>query len=189
MQTPTHMLVAAAVLARPGDRARNIALAMGALLPDLSIYILFAWSKFTGVPELEVWKKIYWQEPWQTWSAISNSFPLWGAVLVIGIATRRTWIWALAAAATIHLCLDFPVHHDDAHKHFWPLTDWRFYSPFSYWDPAHHSGLVSALEIALGTLCIVALWRRFTTTWVRVALVMALIAYAAVPLYFRIALG
>ncbi|MEL7543966.1 MAG: cobalamin biosynthesis protein CobQ [Pseudomonadota bacterium] len=195
MQTPTHLLVAAAVLAAPQAPRRNTALIAGALLPDLSIYVLFAWSKIARIPERQVWDVIYWQEPWQTLSALSNSVPLWGLVLAMGMLVARSWrtagilIVVTAVAALLHLALDFPFHHDDAHKHFWPLTDWRFASPLSYWDPAHHGRSVAIAEVALAVGCVVVLWLRFASWRVRGILVGALTAYVAVPLYFRLALG
>ncbi|MEO0617813.1 MAG: cobalamin biosynthesis protein CobQ [Pseudomonadota bacterium] len=195
MQTPTHLLVAATVLAQPDATRRNGALIAGALLPDLSIYVLFAWSKYAGIAERQVWDVIYWQEPWQTLSAISNSVPLWGLILAIGMLVARsrravgTVIVVMAIAALLHLALDFPFHHDDAHKHFWPLTDWRFASPLSYWDPAHHGRSVALAEVALAVGCVVVLWRRIVSWPVRAILVGALMAYVAVPLYFRLALA
>ncbi len=123
------------------------------------------------------------------WSAISNAVPLWAALLVVGLVLRKPWVWAFAGAGLLHLALDFPVHHDDAHKHLWPLTNWRFHSPLSYWDPAHYGHIVSLVEIALGATCIVILWRRFLSIPIRTLLATALLAYAAVPVYFRLALG
>ncbi|MGI9385988.1 MAG: hypothetical protein ACR2OX_01025, partial [Methyloligellaceae bacterium] len=117
MQTPTHLLVAAAALTSKGEPRRNLAVLTGALLPDLSIYVLFVWSKFMAIPERQVWHQIYWQDPWQTLSAISNSFLIWGVLLVVGLASRIKLLWILAAAALLHLSLDFPVHNSDAHKH------------------------------------------------------------------------
>lgn len=61
----------------------------------------------------------------------------------------------------LHATLDFLLHHDDAHRHFMPLSDWRFESPVSYWDPDHFGQVMSFVEIAavIGTCMI--LWRRF----------------------------
>jgi len=48
-----------------------------------------------------------------------------------------------------------PVHHDDGHRHFFPLSDWRFESPVSYWDPAHYGHIflwIELLLVAAGTV-------------------------------------
>ncbi len=42
--------------------------------------------------------------------------------------------------------MDLPVHHDDGHRHFFPLSDWRFASPVSYWDPEHYGRIVGTAE-------------------------------------------
>lgn len=45
---------------------------------------------------------------------------------------------------------DLPLHHDDAHRHFFPFLEWRFVSPVSYWDPNYYGkwiGLVEAVSV------------------------------------------
>lgn len=189
MNTATHILTAAAVLTRSNQPYRNAAVLFGAFLPDLSIFALFAWAKFNGFSQAEIWRELYWQEPWQTFGAISNSFPIWAVVLGIGLVVRSKIVIALAGAAFIHLALDFPVHADDAHKHFWPLTDWRYYSPLSYWDTNHHSGYVMAAEFALCLVGMIALWLRFSGWVVRTALVAGMVSLVAVPVFFWATLG
>ena len=65
------------------------------------------------------------------------------------------------ASALLHLAFDFPFHNDDARPHFWPLSDWVFESPLSYWDRAHHGTLVGAAEWIACAVCLVVLWIRF----------------------------
>lgn len=186
----------------------------GAFVPDLGVYGLFAWSKLAGVPESEVWRTIYFAEPMQTVQAVCNSVPLYAALLLIALAwgqrapaapfagdgTLMAGGWwnavgplhplaLFALAALVHLTGDLPLHADDAHRHFWPLTDWRFHSPVSYWDRDHHGGVASLLEAALGVFVSVVLWRRFRTGWVRGVLALAVASYVAVPLYFTLVLG
>ena len=189
MNTPTHMLAAAAVLTEPDNRLRNAAVLFGGLLPDVSIFVLFGWARLQGIPQWEIWRELYWQEPWQTLSAISNSFPLWLAILAIAVALRSRLAMVLAGAVLIHLALDFPVHANDAHKHFWPLTDWRFHSPLSYWDTDHHSRYVMLAELGLCLAAITVLWRRFSSLLVRGALFAAVVSLALVPLFFWLTLG
>jgi len=40
----------------------------------------------------------------------------------------------------LHALFDFPLHHDDGHRHFWPFSEFRFDSPVSYWDPGPTTG-------------------------------------------------
>lgn len=93
-----------------------------------------------------------------------------------------------ALAAITHLIGDFPVHANDAHPHFWPISDWRFASPISYWDRNHHGAVFCVFETILGILLSIIIFRRFTLLAVRVLTGLAVISYLAVPIYFSLAL-
>ncbi|MDD9910233.1 MAG: hypothetical protein OXR62_11125 [Ahrensia sp.] len=198
MMTQTHLLVAAALLAKPGEKLRNTAVIIGSFVPDAAIYTLFVWSKIASIPESKVWDEIYWQEPWQSWTAAGNSIPLYCLLLLLGLIALRAHRGAfriglvltfLSLAALTHIAADLPVHVDDAHRHLWPLSDWKFISPVSYWDPDHHGGIFSILESAFGVALTVVLFRRFNSLWVRFLLVNVCLAYVGVPLYFIFVLG
>ncbi|MEO0792157.1 MAG: hypothetical protein AAFY27_06385 [Pseudomonadota bacterium] len=190
MNTITHALAAAVALNTTGAPVRNAAVFLGALVPDLWIFGFYGWSKFVdGETSNRIWSVLYWQEPWQTIGAVFNSAPLFAGLLALGVVLRSTLLVVVSAAALIHIGLDFPVHADDAHRHLWPLTDWRFHSPISYWDPQHHGRIVSLLEIAGAMALIVVLWRRVNALWVKAILTLAAFGYAAVPAYFILSLG
>lgn len=200
MMTQTHTLVSVAALSRRSMRPGQYwAIAIGSFVPDAVIYGLFVWSKFAGIPEHTLWRETYFAEPMPTLTAIGNSVPLYASILLISLAlfrseaaetksrTALTSIGALfSLAAILHLAGDFPVHVDDAHPHFWPLTGWRFHSPVSYWDPKHYGNLFRWFEVALATSCALIIFRRFKARWVRALCVFAMIAYVAVPIYFSI---
>jgi hypothetical protein len=198
MMSQTHLLVAAALFARPGKRLRNTAVIAGAILPDAAIYVLFIWSKVVGIPEQHVWNVLYWQPPWSEWVAAGNSIFIWLTALLIGLIALRAAPVAhrigivltfAALAALVHLALDFPVHHDDAHRHLWPLSDWIFRSPVSYWNPDRNGHIFTALETTLGVALCVVIFRRFQSLWVRAVTALLALAYIAVPVYFTIVLG
>ena len=86
---------------------------------------------------------------------------MWGVVLALGLALRRTWVIALAGAALLHIGLDFPLHHDDGRAHFWPISNWIFESPVSYWDPAHYGSILTPIELLVSWGVCVWLWLRF----------------------------
>jgi len=161
MNTIAHIVIASAALTRSHAPRRNWAVLLGALIPDASMFVFFAWSRLQGWSGDETWNVQYWNEPWQMLGAGSNSFILFGLVLAIAYWRRWSLLMPLAAAALIHIALDFPLHADDAHRHFWPLTDWRFASPISYWDPDANGLIGSIIETlcALGALAL--LWGRF----------------------------
>jgi len=45
--------------------------------------------------------------------------------------------------------------------HFWPLSDWVFRSPFSYWNSQYHGDIIAILERLMVAGVMVLLWRRF----------------------------
>lgn len=161
MNTIAHMVVASAALARPERPKRNWAVLLGAFLPDASMFVFFAWSRIQGWSGNETWNVQYWNEPWQMLGGISNSFVFCGLLFAIAVWRKWSILTVIAAAALLHVALDFPLHANDAHRHFWPLTDWRYFSPVSYWDPEANGLIGGAIETlaALGTTVI--LWRRF----------------------------
>jgi len=189
MNTIAHTVIACAALSRPQDSQRNLAVVAGALVPDVSMFMFFAWSRIQGWGGDETWNVRYWMEPWQTLGAISNSLVLSGGLLAV--ALWRKWrLFAMAsAAALIHIALDFPLHADDAHRHFWPLSDWRFNSPISYWDPSQNGRMGGAIETITVLVASVMLWRRFSSFKPRLvlALLMALqlAAFAALLSWAR----
>lgn len=198
MNTPTHLLIGAAALARLGrdgsDRWRNPVILGFSLLPDLGLYVLFGWARFVpDVSEQQLWDDVYWRDHWQTVFAIGNSVPLYICLLIAGALWRGSqWgvLMVLAGtAALLHIAFDLPFHADDAHRHFWPITDWKFHSPLSYWDDRHHGDIVANVAIALGLLLSLILWRRFPSRVVRGFLIAGMGLYIAVPIYFTVMLG
>lgn len=150
MNTQTHILLAAALLAKPGQPARNSAVIAGALAPDIAIYTLVVWSKFAGIPKHTVWSQLYYSPPWSDAVTIDNSAPLYLLLLLLGLVisnwrANANFLTLFALAALIHLATDFPVHVGDAHAHFWPISDWRFRSPVSYWNPDHYGQLFALI--------------------------------------------
>jgi hypothetical protein len=55
----------------------------------------------------------------------------------------------LFASMVLHSLGDLPIHHDDAHRHFFPFSEYCFISPISYWDPRYHGTIVSLVEILM----------------------------------------
>ena len=92
------------------------------------------------------------------------------------IYAQRQGIALLFASIILHALEDLPVHHDDAHRHFLPLSDFRFESPVSYWDPNHYEGIVGALEIGLVLIASIYVLRRARSRWTKGLLVLADVA-------------
>jgi len=170
VNTPTHTLLALAALSKPGERKRNLAVILGSLIPDIAIYLWAPYQSIVkGASSREMWDTLYFEPPMQNLIAWFNSIPIYAALAMIGF-TARGKIWGklmlfFALAALIHMATDLPVHAEDAYRHFWPISDWRYYSKFSYWDGNHHARWVSLFEVGLAFGCIVLLWRRFDLRW------------------------
>jgi membrane-bound metal-dependent hydrolase YbcI (DUF457 family) len=65
----------------------------------------------------------------------------------------------LCASVLLHALGDAFLHREDGHRHLWPISTWRFESPVSYWDPAHHGSLGAGFEVGVVLASTVALWR------------------------------
>lgn len=162
MNTPAHLIFGMAAFAKPTQRGTIAASLAGAMIPDLSLYLLAGIHLFVlGTPEQVVFGELYFSETWQGIFRIDNSILLWGMGLVFALAFKSAWAIALCGAALLHLGFDLMLHHDDGRAHFWPLSDWIFQSPVSYWDTRHYAGIIAPLEIGASLVCCVILWRRF----------------------------
>jgi len=159
MNTPAHLLLGAAVFGRGPSKPVLWAALLGCALPDMSLYALAGVSLFVlNIPAERVFNDLYFSEAWQTVFAIDNSFVVWGGVLGLALWSRRAWAIALCGAALLHIALDFPLHHDDGRPHFWPVSDWVFESPVSYWDRDHGAMWVGPLEAGLAMAAALSIW-------------------------------
>ncbi|MEO0497657.1 MAG: hypothetical protein AAF141_09845, partial [Pseudomonadota bacterium] len=69
------------------------------------------------------------------------------------------------------------------------LSDWRFRSPVSYWDPAHYGNIWAPIEGALGLVLAIILFRRFKSVVARAMIGAVIAAYVLVPVYFTLTLN
>ncbi|MAS41985.1 MAG: cobalamin biosynthesis protein CobQ [Rhodobacteraceae bacterium] len=190
MNTPAHLIFAAAAFARPGQRKRNLAALAGGLAPDFALFLLIGWASFVeGRSPPQIFREDYVSALWQGIFRVDNSIPLWGALLAGALVARRPLLAVFAGAALLHLAFDLPLHNSDARPHFWPLSDWVFRSPLSYWNPARHGGLVGAVEIAACVALCALLWRRFETWPARALIGAGLLAELAPGLIWPLILG
>lgn len=164
MNTPAHLIFAAAAFARPHERKRTIAALAGALAPDLSLYLMAGVSLFIlGYSPGYVFDTLYFSDAWQAVFKIDNSFILWGLGLALAWWFRSSTAMVFAAAGLLHLAFDFPLHHDDGRAHFWPLSDWVFHSPISYWDNSHYGNIVGPIEMLISLVFCAMLFLRFSS--------------------------
>ncbi len=197
MNTPTHAVLSVALLARGARRPVLAPAVVGAVLPDVPMYVLFAVATFVWrQPQAVTWGRTYFEPGWQHAVDALHSFPLLGAALAAtfvprlvhgaggagGTGRARAWCaWAriALASALLHAGTDFLVHAEDAHHHLWPLSDWRFVSPVSYWDPRHHGLVFAPLECLSALALLPAVWQASSRRAARGTVLLLAAAYVA----------
>lgn len=162
MNTPAHLIFGLAAFAKPNAGKVTAAALAGALIPDLSLYLLAGVHLLIiGTDPQVVFGRLYFSDGWQAVFRVDNSIVLWGIGVAIAVALRSAWAVALCGAALLHLGLDFLLHHDDGRAHFWPVSSWIFESPVSYWDRNHYGNIIAPIETAMSLIFCVILWFRF----------------------------
>lgn len=182
METYAHSFFTWA-LAKHGvrsGRSAGIAGAVGAALPDVpsvagtayyvgAAYLSEGWGSMSSEGVLSA---IYFTGPFgATGSALHSIVPV--AALLGIYAALRAWrfdlpkvaLWLLVGWAG-HAVADFLTHAGDgARPLFWPISDWEWRSPVSYYDPDHYGVLFMFAEHGL-ILLVVALL-LFRRLWLR----------------------
>jgi hypothetical protein len=148
MNTPAHIAASLLVWRNASGWAAASAVTVGAILPDAPMFGFYAYQKLVaGAAESQIWSSEYFRDDWQLFFDLLNSIPLAMLGIVISRLIGFRWGALMFSSALLHLFCDVPVHHDDAHRHFLPLSLWRFESPVSYWDPDHFGQYFIAIEL------------------------------------------
>ncbi|MEM9715064.1 MAG: cobalamin biosynthesis protein CobQ [Pseudomonadota bacterium] len=180
MNTPAHLVIAAAAFGAPNKPKQTWAAILGGFAPDFSLYFLTIWARFVqGHSFNHIFDNLYFSDAWQRIFSVDNSFFVWGALLGLGLWLKRAWLWAFAAGGLLHVALDFPLHHDDGRAHFWPLSDWVFESPVSYWDPSAYGNIVGPIEAALIVGLCIWMWTQYQSAVARALLGLAVFTQLA----------
>ena len=174
MNTPAHLLLGVALCARRDVPRSGRMAAFGSLLPDASLYVLAGTSLFLlQIPTERVFGELYFSAAWQSVFSVDNSFVVWGTVLLLALAVRSLPLLAFSSAGLLHIASDFSLHNDDARQHFWPISDWVFESPLSYWDSQHNAALVAPFTLLAVLLSALVIWQRWPSALIRLAVVAA----------------
>lgn len=187
MNTPSHAILNLLLLGQGQSMASALPITLGAILPDVPIFVFYAWAK--GVrrqPERQIWRTTYYHPFWQDMVAGFHSIPL----ALLGGLFAITMGWSAGAIAcgsmVLHSLLDLPVHNHDAHRHFFPFSNYRFISPISYWDPRYRGRLVSIIERALVLVAVVTLFPTVQSWLGKGLLLLTSVFYLAEIIYFRL---
>jgi hypothetical protein len=181
MFTPGHAVLNLTVLGRRRRPDLVAPVLIGAVLPDLPMFLFYFWDRAVlRVPEVVIWSERYFESGWwQTLIDLCHSLPLGLALLTVASFGHAPRVAAGAASMLLHSLVDLAVHHEDAHRHLFPLSNWRFASPVSYWDPHHYGAVAAGGEWFVVVVGSAVLWRRYPHRAGRVALVLVNALYAA----------
>ncbi|MEE8126305.1 MAG: hypothetical protein V3T42_10860 [Nitrospirales bacterium] len=163
MNTPAHLMLNLGLLGRGKSPSHQLWVLAGAMMPDVPLLFFYVWEKvLKGVPESRIWEH-YFDERWQGVFDVFHSFPvaILGGVLSMWVKWKGLALFWTSMA--LHSLGDLPFHHDDAHRHFFPFSDWQYASPVSYWDPRFHGEIFTIVEILM--VIGVGLWMWHGATW------------------------
>ncbi len=173
MNTQGHGVVNVAALGAIAGPDLWLPILGGALLPDIPIFIFYAWVKgVEKLPDRTIWQEAYYRPVWQLMVSIGHSMPLAIAVALLGYFTNQPVLTWIGISALLHSLEDLPVHNHDAHRHFFPLSNYRFISPLSYWDPRHYGRWVSLAEWGLVLIASAFLWGGISSWAGRLVLIL-----------------
>jgi len=168
MNTGAHLLINWALIRSGQTKRVTLAILLGALLPDLLMFVFYFVQRFVvGLPEQQIWEQAYFLPFWQNIFDVFNSIPLIALLLLVAYFKRAVFVQVLAISMLLHCCFDFFLHNDDAHRHFYPLSDWRFISPVSYWDPDHFGRIATAIEALAVFVALAWIWKGAKQAWER----------------------
>jgi hypothetical protein len=180
MNTPAHAVVNLVLLGRR-DRPELVPpILLGSVLPDLPMFVFYLVERVgMGRPEQVIWSQSYFAPHWQDLFDVFNSFPLIGLMMAMAYLAGNRWMLLLGVSMALHGLFDLPLHYDDGHRHFFPFSEWRFASPVSYWDPAHHGRITGPIEALFVLTGSVILWIRYESRRLRAGLLAVGVLYVA----------
>ena len=150
MKTPSHAIINLAILGKPQLPQANLIIAIGGILPDIPIFLFYFWAKYVAcMLEATIWSQAYYEPFVQNIVALFHSIPLAAIGWIVAYYFGWQSVQILFLSMILHFLGDLPVHNDDAHRHFFPFSNYRFISPFSYWDRNHYGSIVSLVEMLL----------------------------------------
>lgn len=125
-------------------------LLLGGLLPDIPIMVLYLYHRLVKqTPDDIIWQVHYQSPVWLGLVHGAHSIPLSALGLALASMFGSSAGVAVFAGILLHAVCDLPVHAQDAHRHFLPFSQYRFISPFSYWDFRYHAPWVALFEVLL----------------------------------------
>ena len=150
MKTPSHAIINLAILGKSQLPQANLLIVIGGILPDIPIFLFYFWARFVmRLPDSKIWSEVYYEPVIQNVVALFHSIPLAAIGWLIAYYFGWQQMQIICLSTILHCLGDLPVHNDDAHRHFFPFSNYRFISPISYWDRRHYGAIVAFVEMLL----------------------------------------
>lgn len=118
---------------------------VGGILPDLIYLIGFLPHIFSYHSFREWMMDPLWDVLWSSPLARSaHSAVIWGAIFLPFVILRKKYrfcgqIMPFIIGWGLHVVTDALTHVNDGYPLFFPLSEWRFPTPISYWEQAYHA--------------------------------------------------
>jgi hypothetical protein len=178
MQTIGHVIINMTILGEA--TAQPEAVFWGAVLPDIPIITLYLYQRIAHkTPEETIWS-VHYQKPF--WLGLihgAHSIALTAIGAVVAYFAGFQMVQAFFLSGLLHAICDFPAHNRDAHRHFFPFSDYRFLSPFSYWDSYCYAKYVAAFEAVCVLCCSLVLYSGNLSQRGALAVLLVNVAYVA----------
>lgn len=184
MNTPSHVLLNLFLLRRrfekrPGQvenlqvEKLNEAIVLGSILPDLPMFFFFVWYVWIfPTSQLKIWGSLYFREDWQMLFNFFNSIPIFLVLAGLAYYFSKPRFFVFCVANLLHFAEDFFVHQEDGHAHFFPLSDYKFMSPISYWDSRSFGHYFSIFEAFLILVLSFYVFKYLKTWWGKTLLIL-----------------
>lgn len=184
MNTPAHVVLNLLFLGKQAQASILTPVVVGAILPDAPMFVFYFVEKVLyKTPESVIWREAYYQQHWQNFIDLFNSLPFMVLGLILALWMGSQFATLLFGSMLLHIAGDLPLHHDDAHRHFFPFSDWRFHSPISYWDPRYFGHIVSTLEILMVIISCIILLNLYDSFAGKMAIALIGVCYLAYFIY------
>lgn len=136
---------------------------IGSITPDVPFTIMTIVTWLVGGSVTELHMRGFFEDPWViALHNIPHSFITVGLLLVLlPLAPQKqlkVWLWWFSLGLFGHILLDIPTHANDGPMFLYPLSQYRFSSSMSYWDPEYGGIWFLKFEIILMVLSIGGLW-------------------------------
>jgi hypothetical protein len=176
MITPSHLIYSWALARKTETNEQNndttpaskrtLAFVSGALFPDIPTYVFFiVCGLILGYSGEIMWDEMYFNSGWSIPITLTHSFWLWPLLIAISTYFGHTFIRWFSISAFFHALVDFLVHTDDAYRHFWPFSEWKFHSPVSYYRASEYGNWVSAFDSLLVLGLLTYLYTKCAEKW------------------------